>query len=291
VKLNPFNKKIGIALGGGAAKGLAHVGVLKAVEENKIKVSCISGTSVGAIIASYYAFGKELKDIEVFSEKLRAKDVFKLTLNKKGFLSTDSVRKMLHNDIGDVKIEQARIPLAICTTDIRTGESVIFKQGSLLDAVCASVAVPGIFLPVEVQGRLLVDGGISNNLPVKVLEQMGAGITIAVDLNGVNRYPEVHNFIDIIGNAIDIAIDLRTKEQLQLADIKISLDLGDYSRLDNSHQKDMLFDVGYEVATKQISRLFWYRRLSLFYYVKKALKLLTPIKTPQIILDLKKKIT
>lgn len=285
---NPFNKKIGLALGGGAAKGLAHIGVLRAFDEQNIQISYISGTSVGAIVASYYAFGKNIDEIDQLGERLKAKSVFKLNLDKRGFVSTDSIKQMLLNDIGDVNIEDAKIPLAICTTDISSGESVIFKKGKLIPAVCASVAVPGLFTPVEHDGRLLVDGGITQNVPVPAVKAMGAGITVAVDLNGVNEYQKPMDIFTVVGNAIDIAIDSRTREQVKSADIKISLDLSKYSLLDNSANKQKLIDEGYQTAQNQLSKLVWYRRLNLLNSIRKLIRDFVPFKIPEFLKPNKK---
>lgn len=278
---NPFNKKIGLALGGGAAKGLAHIGVLRAFDEQNIKISYISGTSVGAIVASYYAFGKNLDEIDQLGERLKAKSVFKLNLDKRGFVSTDSIKQMLLKDIGDVNIEDAKVPLAICTTDITTGESVVFKKGKLIPAVCASVAVPGLFTPVEHDGRLLVDGGITQNVPVPAVKSMGAGITVAVDLNGVNEYQKPMDIFTVVGNAIDIAIDARTKEQVKSADIKILLDLSKYSLLDNSSNKQKLINEGFKSAETQLKKLVWYRRFNILNTLRKFIKQIAPIKIPE----------
>lgn len=285
---NPFNKKIGLALGGGAAKGLAHIGVLRAFDDENIDIAYIAGTSVGAIVASYYAFGKDLDEIDQLSERLRAKSVFKFNLDKRGFVSTDSVKNMLLEDIGDVNIEDAHIPLAICTTDISTGESIVHTNGKLISAVCASIAVPGVFTPVQVGNRTLVDGGITQNVPVPAVKSMGAGITVAVDLNGVSKYPKPIDLFTVVGNAIDIAIDSRTKVQMKQADIKISLDLSKYSLLDNTANKSDLINEGYNSTIKQLKKLVWYKRFNSLNSIRKLLKEIIPLKVPNI-LKFKKK--
>ncbi len=128
---NPFNTKVGLALGGGAAKGIAHIGVLRAIEEKAINIHCISGTSIGALIGAYYAFGKTPTEIEKLIPELNFRKVMKLTLPRKGFISTERIEEMVLRDIGPVNIEDARIPLAIMTTDIRTGEAIVLDRGPL----------------------------------------------------------------------------------------------------------------------------------------------------------------
>lgn len=283
MKLNPFNRRIGLALGGGAAKGIAHIGVLKAMEENGLNIEYISGTSIGALVASYYAFGKSIDTLEAISADMSFSSLIGFKLQKQGIFSTKSVKEMIERDIGEVYIEQARIPLAICATDIATGEQVTLTEGKLADAVCASMAVPGVFIPVEIHGKTLVDGGITENVPVSVLDKMGAGITIAVDLNGCPHYQEPKDIIAIMGNAIDIAIDLRTKEQIKKADLVLSMDLANFSRLGNEAEFEELRKIGYEEMNKKLNQYFWYRRTRYFFYLKKILLLIAPIKVPDVL--------
>ncbi len=286
MKWNPFNQSIGLALGGGAAKGIAHIGVLQVLEERSVEVDYIAGTSIGALVASYYAFGKPLDEIKKIGEGMRFSSIAGLSMQRKGIFSTKTIREMVLRDIGDVDIQDATIPLAICTTDILTGEKLILRSGNLADAVCASTAIPGIFVPVEVDGRSLVDGGITENVPVSALEKMGAGITIAVDLNGVSRYQEPKDMVAIMGNAIDIAINQRTQEQLKKADLVLSFDLAQYSRFGNQEQFSSLYQYGYDFTAKKISRLFWYRKIRLLYLLKEIIKVILPLKVP-IIFNLK----
>ena len=283
MKWNLLNQRIGLALGGGAGKGIAHIGVLQVFEEKSIEVDCIAGTSIGALVASYYAFGKPIDDIKKVGAGLSFSSMIGFSIQKKGFFPTKSIRDMILHDLGNVNIEDALIPLAISTTDILSGENVILRSGNLADAVCASTAVPGIFVPVEINGRTLVDGGITENVPVSALDLMGAGITIAVDLNGVSEYQPPTDMVAIMGNAIDIAIDQRTKEQLKTADVVLSFDLANYSRFGNPEQFSALYQYGYDFTAKKISRLYWYRKVRLLYYLKKVLQLIVPLKLPDIL--------
>lgn len=283
MKWNLLNSSIGIALGGGGARGIAHIGVLRALEENDIKVSYISGTSIGALVASYYAFGKSIDDISEIGEELNFTSVIGLSLQKRGLFSTRSLEKMIIRDLGDVNIEDAKIPLAICATDISTGEQVILERGNLAKAVCASTAIPGIFIPVEIDNRILVDGGITENVPVSLLDKMGAGFTVGVSLNGHQEYSPPKDMIAIMSNAIDIAIDLRTRDQLKMADFTLSLNLNGYSRMDNSEQFDDLYAEGYRCAQESIGKLFWYRKGRIVFYLKKMFIAIVPFKIPNIL--------
>ncbi|KPQ29379.1 MAG: NTE family protein [Marinobacter excellens HL-55] len=288
MKLNPFNTRIGLALGGGAAKGVAHIGVLKAFEEEQIPIHCISGTSAGALIASYHAFGRPAESILSICSTLNLSKIINFTFERGGLFNTKTIREMIHRDLGDVRIEDADIPLAICATDIETGEQLIFKSGNLADAVCASMAVPGLFVPVEVDGRILVDGGLVENVPISPLAKMGAGITVAIDLSHVSRYPKPKDTFDVISNAINIGIDFNTRKQLKKADIAVLLDLSRYSLTDNSDCVDELYMEGYQPMKKKIRQVFWYKRMHAVISVSKAAGALLPFKVPEIIKDRKR---
>lgn len=283
MKWNPFNTKIGLALGGGAAKGIAHIGVLKAFEEEQINIACISGTSVGALVAAYCAFGKQADEIMSIGAELNLSKMMNFTLRKRGLFSTDPIRDMIKRDLGDQNIEDALIPLAICATDIETGEQIIFRNGPLADAVCASMAVPGLFVPVEIHGRTLVDGGIVENVPVSPLYKMGAGISVAIDLTHTRRYPEPRDTLDVIANAIDIGMDLRTREQLKKADIVVPLELGHFNRTNNAGRVQELYMEGYRPMKKKISEVLWYKRTNALHYLAKAFLEIIPFKVPEVI--------
>jgi len=283
MKLNPFNKRIGLALGGGAAKGLAHIGALKAFEEEQIPIHCISGTSVGALVASYHAFGRPAESILSICSTLNLSRLIDFTLERGGLFSTNNIREMLHRDLGDCRIEDANIPLAICTTDIETGEQLIFREGNLADIVCASMAVPGLFVPVEVDGRILVDGGLVENLPISPLADMGAGITVGVDLSHVGRYPKPENTIDVVSNAINISIDFNTRKQLKKADIAVPLDLSDYSLTNNADRVEELYMEGYHPMKKKIRQVLWYKRMNAIISLSRAGATLLPFKIPEIL--------
>jgi len=283
MKWNPFNTRIGLALGGGAAKGIAHIGALHAFEEEGIQIDYISGTSVGALVASYYAFGQPTQQIMHIGATLNLSKMVNFTWQKRGLFSTDAIKAMIHRDLGEVRIEDAPIPLAICTTDIETGKQVVFRKGQLAPAVCASMAVPGLFVPVEHEGRTLVDGGLVENVPVTPLEKMGAGIIVAIDLTHTKRYARPKDTLDVVANAIDIGMDLRTREQLKRADITVALELEKYNRTNNAGQAEALMMEGYHPMKEKIQTLLWYKRTNAFHYLSKAFLELVPFKIPEVI--------
>lgn len=283
MKWNPFNTRIGLALGGGAARGIAHVGVLKAIEEQHIDIACISGTSVGALVGSYYACGQPVDRIRSIGSTLNLTKMINLTLKKGGLFSTKAIGQMVRRDLGDRNIEDAEIPLAICATDIETGEQVVFREGNLANAICASMAVPGLFVPVVVDGRILVDGGIVENVPVSALETMGAGIRVAVSLTHSELHSKPADMMDVVSSAIDIAIGLSTRQQLKKADIVIALKLGEYSRTNNYGRTEELFMVGYDAMLARIPELKSYRRVNVGKYLSKVMSEVAPFKIPDFV--------
>jgi predicted acylesterase/phospholipase RssA len=182
------NKKIGYALGGGAARGLSHIGVLKVLEKNNIFPDIIAGTSIGALIGALYASGTKIDDIEQFALRLDLKRLVLLadvTIPTSGLIGGKRIISLLKSILGDLTFDQLKCDFACVATDINTGEQVVLKEGSLLDAVRASISIPGIFSPIRIKGHYLVDGGLVNEVPVSVCREMGAGYVI-----GVNVIPE-----------------------------------------------------------------------------------------------------
>ncbi len=177
-------KNIGLAFGGGAVLGAAHIGVLKAIEEFNIPISYIAGTSIGAIISAFYAFGKNWEEMAILLKGLNWLDISRISLSQFGLLSNKKLGKLITDNLGDVTFDEACIPLAMIATDITSGEKVVLKSGNVAAAVMASSCIPGIFIPVEIDNRLLVDGELVENVPVTPLKEMGANFIISVDLFG-----------------------------------------------------------------------------------------------------------
>lgn len=197
---------IGIALGGGFARGLAHIGVLKVFEENDIPIDFIAGTSVGSIIGASYCSGVSTKELEELARLVRFKDFARWTISRLGFASNDRMAQLLERCLNVKTFEELKIPLAVAATDFSSGEAVVFRSGPLVDAVRASCAYPGMFLPVEVNGRLLVDGMLAHAVPTVPLREMGAERVVAVYLSAhwVNLKGPRHVF-DVVGQCFSIA--------------------------------------------------------------------------------------
>ncbi|MBE0513351.1 patatin-like phospholipase family protein [Sulfurimonas sp.] len=244
------DKKVGLALGGGAVLGAAHVGVLKALEEKKIEISAICGTSAGAIVAALYAFGKTPQEIEKIVVEFEWKKISSLTLSKYGLLSNEKIGEIIKHNIGNKNFEDANIPLGMIATDITTGEKVILNKGSVADAVVASTCIPGIFIPVEIEERLLVDGGIVENVPLSCLKDKDVDFLIGVDLVPERSYKKPENVIEVLYNSFNFLVKLNKKAQTKEADLTIKPDLSEYNAVDMSQMKELI-NLGYK-ETKRI---------------------------------------
>jgi len=177
--------KIGLALSAGGPRGLAHIGVLKVLEENGISIDCLAGTSIGSLIGSLYAAGVEIAKLEEIALNVDIKQTAVMltpTISRSGLVDGKRMKEFIKLFVGDANIEDLKIPFAAVATDIKTGEEIVIDNGSVAEAVRASISIPGIFTPVRFGDRFLVDGGLSNPVPVSEVKQMGADVIIAVNV-------------------------------------------------------------------------------------------------------------
>ncbi|WP_227935708.1 patatin-like phospholipase family protein [Alkalihalobacillus deserti] len=196
--------KIGLALGSGGARGFAHIGVLKALEKESIPIDFIAGSSMGALVGSLYGVGQSPANLEKFATLFRRKYFIDFIVPKLGFVAGQKVKEVIRLLAKGKKVEELSPPVAIVTTDIRNGEKVVLTEGDVATAVRASIAIPGIFVPEKVGNRLLVDGGVIDRVPVSVVKEMGADVTIAVDVSYFRTEPELHTIYDVIMQSMDI---------------------------------------------------------------------------------------
>ena len=175
-------KRVGLALGGGVVRGIAHLGVIEVLVEAGVPIDFISGTSVGALIAAAFASGRKLGELLDYALEFRWHRIIKPVLSRKGFFSFEPLKRWIQQELGNLNLEDLQIPCAIIATDLYRGEPVTFLRGNMPTIVQASCSVPGLIAPVELEGRLLCDGGVSDMLPVPILRQMGADYVIAVDV-------------------------------------------------------------------------------------------------------------
>jgi len=215
-KINMFtNKKIGLALGSGGARGLAHIGVIKVLEEKGIKIDYIAGTSIGALIGALYCQTKNIQSVEDFALsmdwKMLAEVLFDFSF-KGGMISGEKVEKMLRHQLDNISFADLKIPLNIVCADLRTGEKLVCDSGDVSQAVRASISVPIIFKPFQKDDALLIDGGLVEPVPVQTVRKMGADYVIAVNLDAYHLRPkknENFNNIPVVAEQIfNIASDM-----------------------------------------------------------------------------------
>ncbi len=214
--------KIGIALGSGGARGLIHIGVLKVLKENNIPIDFIAGSSIGSIIGSYYALNKEIKLLNEKIIHLTKKDLVKLigfTSPKKALISSHKIEKFLRDLIRDSSFSDLQIPLIIIATNMSTGKEVHMQEGKLIDAIRASISLPGIFPPAKINGDFFLDGVIVNPTPVDVVKKMGADIVIGVDLT-MKQAVKIENpsIIDTLRRSFEILRTRITELNIEKAD-------------------------------------------------------------------------
>jgi len=241
---------IGLALGGGFARGIAHIGVLKVLEEEGIPVSVVTGTSVGALIGAAYCSGLSLEELEHVAHSVRFTTFARWTLSRYGFASNDRMVSFLARTLKVKTFEELRIPLGVSATDFNTGEGVVFHSGPLIDPIRASCAYPGMFLPVEIRGRYLVDGMLSHPVPTRPLREMGAERVLAVHLKGTwSKGGAPRHLFDVIGQSFAIAQDAMSSLWRSAADLVIEPDVAGFA-YDDFKRADDLMHVG-EVAMRE----------------------------------------
>lgn len=241
-------------LWGGVARGLAHVGVLQALEDNHLFPDCISGTSAGAFIGAMYAFGIPVGEIYKRASKLRWPNLSSPAVSSLGFASNQAIGKIINEVVGSANIEESIIPLLIVATDIETGEEIVIKKGDLGEAVMASTCLPGIFKPVSSGGRLLVDGGLVDNVPVEPLKKNGIDVVVGVNVSPHGKYRKPVHIIDVMLNVYDIATGTATANKLQMADVVIAPNVASYSRT-NLKQLPALYKEGYAATIEAMPRI------------------------------------
>ncbi len=215
--------KIALALSGGSALGFAHIGVIEVLEKNGIRPDIIVGTSMGSVIGGAYASGMSINEIKEASLKMSKGKFFDANLFRGGgIFGGKQINKIFQVHYGDKKIEDTKIKFACVGVDMVTAEQVIFKSGSLKDAVRVSMNIPALFSPIISNGRSLVDGGLLNNIPDDIAKEMGADIIIAVDvMTGTYRKQAPKSVQDTIISTMHLMIVHQQKNRKKFADIEI----------------------------------------------------------------------
>ena len=250
--------RLGLALSGGAARGIAHVGVLKVFAEEGVRVDCVAGTSAGALVGGAYAAGMPVGEIERIARGLRWRDLGRLTVSRLGVQSNALMEEYVRARFPATRFEELSVPFAAVATDLATGAPVVMRdEGDLGFAIRASCAVPGWYVPVtDSKGRQLVDGGLVANLPVSVVRALGAEVVVAVDVNyeGAKFMGPPTSVIGVLLQSMLVVQRVAVEHQRQLADVVVSPAVG-HIRWDEMARAEEFIAAGVEAARAALPTL------------------------------------
>lgn len=239
----------GLVLSGGAARGFAHAGVIKAMEEKKIEADIVSGVSAGSIVGSFYCDGYTSEEILEIFIKNKVFELVKLRFNKQGLLSISGLKKVLSNNLRTKRIEDLPKPLIITTTNIEEGITTYFTEGDLVETVLASCSIPMLFIPTKIDGVTYVDGGVTNNFPVEPLVGKCKKL-IGSNVNSIGPFNPKKGILHLAMHTFHIGIASGIEIDREKLDYYIEpKGLKDFTYYDIKRGKEM-FDIGYKEATK-----------------------------------------
>jgi NTE family protein len=223
--------KVGLALGGGAIRGLAHIGVLKVFKKHQIPIDFIAGTSMGGAIGGLVAAGIDIEEIEEFILNTPSYRFVDIGIRKRGIFAGNKIYAMLiqfleQKGLGDISIENLKIPFRAVSVDLMKGEVFVFEEGSLVLAIRATTSVPGIFSPVHYKGKVLVDGGVLNNLPADLLRTAGMDVVFAVDVEREHEEQEPRNLFEVVYRSFTIMTTVQRRTNLKYADVVFRPEVG-----------------------------------------------------------------
>lgn len=232
--------KTGVALSGGGARGISHIGVLKGLDELGVQIDCISGTSAGSIVGALYAYGYKPDEILQFVLDAPIFTSFKPSWSWKGFLSLQGLNSLLLPLLPGNDFNTLKIPLTVAATDINTGKPVYFSEGELINPIMASCCIPAVFKPIEYRGHQLVDGGLVDNLPVAPIRDQ-CDFIIGVHCNFIVTNPDLKNIRTVIERSSLIAVSGNTRNSKQKCDVLIEPPaIGKYSGFELNKAKELV---------------------------------------------------
>lgn len=234
--------KLGLALGGGAARGFAHIGVIKVLEAQGINPDIIVGTSAGAVVGALYAAGNSGFELQKLAHKLDESKLADWSLPDRGVLKGEGLQKFVNDAVAQRPIESLKKPFAVVATDLTSGRGILFRTGNTGMAVRASATVPGIFRPVSINGHDYVDGGLSSLIPVHEARELGADLVIAVDISAPPSRQPLRGTLDILLQTFTIMGQNLARYELKDADIVIRPLVGDVGSTDFQARHDAILE-------------------------------------------------
>ena len=248
-------KKSGVAFGGGAARGFAHIGIVKVFEESGFKFDYIVGNSAGSIVGALYAAGMSWKEMYQHAKQISAKDIIALDIKSPGLFNSEKLEKLIRSMLGDMRFEDLKVPFRCVAVDLKSGNLVVLSKGELAPAIRASCSIPGIFTPTPLHDKLLVDGGILDSVPGNIAYNMGARFIVGINLNSdrsLFKYPKTGP--DTVFSALKIIMNHNTRIGLQKANIIIEPDLKHIAHHE-IRKLDELVALGEKAARQHIKTL------------------------------------
>jgi NTE family protein len=238
----PKSAKIALVLGAGTSKGVAHIGVLKILESNKVPIHLIVGTSAGSFVGSLYAYGYNAYQLQQMAFSIGKGDIIDLTIPDNGFIKGEKLEEYINKLVMNTPMEKMRIPFYAVVTDIQNGKEVVFGRGNTGTAVRASCSIPGIFRPVKIAERMYVDGGVVSPVAVDAAKKLGANVVIAVDISSSIDSNQPENTIETILQTINIMYSKLVSTQLSKADVVITPRVGHIALSDFSKRHKAILE-------------------------------------------------
>lgn len=256
-KKNKTNHKpvVALVLGSGGARGYAHIGVIEVLEENGIKPDFIVGTSAGSIVGSIYASGKSAQELRDIALKMQVHDVRDFNIKLQGFLDGKKVESYVNRQVDNLPLEDLKIPLYVVATELKHGEKVVFNKGSTGQAVRASISIPSMFIPANINGNEYVDGGLVSPVPVNIAKELGADIVIAVDILAQPVHTETSNVWGMFNQNINIMQSKLAAEELKNADVVIQPDLREKAHIFDVKGRENTMQAGIDAASEKIDQI------------------------------------
>jgi len=246
--------KIAVVLGAGAAKGFAHIGVLKVLESNKIPVHMVVGTSAGSFVGALYAYGFSAFELQKISFSMERDDIIDFTIPDNGFIKGEKLEGYINSIVKNTPIEKLRIPFYAVAADLQAGKEVVFGSGNTGTAVRASCSVPGIFIPPVIAGRMYVDGGVISPVAVDAARRFGADIVIAVDISSDITTTAPQGTIETLLQAMSIMYSNLSWIQLARADVVIKPKVGYIGSSDFSKKHEAVLE-GEKAALEALPKI------------------------------------
>lgn len=245
---------IALALGGGGAKGFAHIGAIKVLESHGIKPKIVTGTSAGSFVGSLYASGKTPFQLQELALKLEEADIRDLTLSKQGFIAGQKLQDYVNKNVGNRPIQQFPIRFAAIATQLDNGQKVAFNRGNAGQAVRASCSIPNVFIPATIAGKRYVDGGLVSPIPVQTARDMGADIVIAIDISARPKAGQSTNLWGLLDQTLNIMGQQSINQELAQADVVIKPAVGNLGVMDLKSRHQSILE-GERAAQVQLAAI------------------------------------